>query len=292
MRVAFLGPAGTHTHDALRAAAAGDEIEAVPHASVFDAIAAVESGAADRGFVPLENSIEGAVRSTLDTLAFDADSVAIVGEHDHPIRQSLIAAREIELEDVRAVISHEQASAQCARFLRERLPAADVRAAPSTAEAVRIVSESAEPWAALGAPGAAELYGGVVLVDSASDEADNVTRFAWVAPSGVRAGGDGQWRTTLIFSELGEDHPGALVDALTEFSSREVNLTRLESRPLRRELGRYMFFVDVEGPADDPAVAASIAALRGKAESVRVLGSYPVNAGGVPGVRGPGGDHP
>jgi prephenate dehydratase len=92
------------------------------------------------------------------------------------------------------------------------------------------------------------------------------------------------WRTTLIFSELGADHPGALVDALTEFSSRDVNLTRLESRPLRRELGRYMFFMDIEGPDSQPAVAKAIEALRGKAENVRVIGSYPVNAGGIPGT--------
>jgi prephenate dehydratase len=284
MRVAFLGPAGTNTHDALRAAAGGDAIDEIACSTVHEAIAAVESGDAERAFVPFENSIEGAVRSTLDTLAFEAASVTIAGEYDHSIHHALVAAREIELGDVAVVISHEQASAQCARFLRENLPGIRTRPESSTAEAVRIVAESDEPWAAIGPPAAAELYGAVVLRDEIGDEDDNVTRFVWIAPSDVRPAGDGRWRTTLIFSELGADHPGALVDALTEFSSREVNLTRLESRPLRRELGRYMFFVDIDGPDSEPAVADAIEALRGKAENVRVLGSYPVNAGGVPGT--------
>lgn len=284
MKVAYLGPPGTYTDDALQAAAGAAVIEAVPHASVFDTIAAVELGEADRAFVPFENSIEGAVRATLDTLALDVGSVTIAGEHDHPIHHSLIAGRHLEPSDIEVVISHEQASAQCARYIREYLPRASVRGASSTAEAVRLVTESGEPWAALGGGAAAEQYGGVVLASRVEDEPDNVTRFVWIAPQTVRPEGGGQWRTTLIFSELGEDHPGALVDALTEFSSRAVNLTRLESRPLRRELGRYMFFVDLDGRDADPEVAAAIEALRGKAENVRVLGSYPVNPGGVPGA--------
>ena len=132
-----------------------------------------------------------------------------------------------------------------------------------------------EPWAAIGARAAAELYGGTVLEEGIEDEAANVTRFVWIAPAGAEPRGGGAWKTSLVFAELGEDHPGALVDALREFSSREVNLTRIESRPLRLGLGRYMFFCDLEGAVADDAVAEAIEALRGKAESVRVLGSYP-----------------
>ena len=113
----------------------------------------------------------------------------------------------------------------------------------------------------------------------------SVRTYVWVAPAGtVEQSGEGPWRTTLIFSELGEDHPGALVDALTVFSAGGVNLTRIESRPQRKELGRYMFFVDLEGAAADPAVSDAIAGLRDKAESVRVLGSYPVRTAGIPGA--------
>lgn len=286
MRVAYLGPRGTFTEDALMEAAAGAEVEAVPAASVYAAIVAVEAGEADRAFVPFENSIEGPVRATLDTLAFDAEGVVIVGEHDLSVSQSLIAREDLPLADIETVLSHPQGTAQCARFLRENLPAASVRTVESTAEAVRIVSESDRPWAALGAASAAGLYGCTVLRDGVEDEPDNVTRFVWIAPEGTVPEGGGPWRTTLVFAELGEDKPGALVDALGAFSERGVNLTRIESRPRRRGLGRYMFFIDCEGALDESAVAAAVGDLRRNAESVRILGSYPTASRGVPGLTG------
>jgi prephenate dehydratase len=174
------------------------------------------------------------------------------------------------------VLSHPQPLAQCARFLRESLPRAERRVASSTAEATRLVGESDEPWAAIGARTAADLYGCTILREGIEDEANNVTRFVWIAPAGTEPQPGGAWKTSLVFSELGADHPGALIEALQEFSSRSVNLTRIESRPMRSELGRYMFFCDLEGAESDPAVAEAVAALRTKAESVRVLGSYPV----------------
>lgn len=278
MRIAYLGPTGTFTEDALRGARGeSDDSELLPTATIHDAILAVEQGEADRAFVPFENSIEGSVRSTLDTLAFDAGRVTIVGEHDFAVSAQLIAREPIELARVTAVLSHPQPLAQCARFLREELPGAEARAVSSTAEAVRLVSESGESLAAIGARAAAELYGCAILREGIEDEANNVTRFVWIAPAGTEPGAGAAWKTSLVFSELGEDHPGALVEALQEFSSREVNLTRIESRPLRSELGRYMFFCDLEGRDRDPAVAEAVKALRTKAESVRVLGSYSVD---------------
>ena len=284
MRVAHLGPAGTFSEDALHTAVAGAAIEALPMPTIYDAITAVDEGRAERALVPFENSIEGSVRATLDALTFDAPSVTIVGEHDQPITNSLIARRELELGRIEVVVSHPQASAQCARFIRAELPAAEVRAAPSTAEAVREVAGRDEPWAALGGTTAARIYDCVVLREGVEDDAGNVTRFVWLAPPGVAPRGPGPWKTTLSFSELGADHPGALVEALTEFSSRAVNLTRIESRPLRRGLGRYMFFIDLDGAVADPSVGDAIEALRGKAENVRVLGSYPLDTTGVPGA--------
>lgn len=277
MRIAYLGPAGTFTEDALREAlGAGGGYEPLRTATVHDAILAVERGEADRALVPFENSIEGSVRSTLDALAFDTEGVTIAGEHDFAVRAQLIAREETELGEVTAVLSHPQPLAQCARFLRESLPDAERRSVSSTAEAVRQVAESAEPWAAIGARAAADLYGCAILRENVEDEANNVTRFVWIAPAGTEAGGGEAWKTSLVFSELGEDHPGALVEALQEFSSRAVNLTRIESRPLRSGLGRYMFFCDLEGNVEDQVVAEAIEALRTKAASVRILGSYPV----------------
>ncbi len=276
MRIAYLGPAGTFTEDALHGAVGeGASFEPLRAPTVHDAILAVERGEAERALVPFENSIEGSVRSTLDALAFEAAGVTIVGEHDYTVSAQLIAREPLELARIEAVLSHPQPLAQCARFLRDQLPRAERRSASSTAEAVRLVSESEEPWAAIGARSAAELYGCAILREGVEDEANNVTRFVWIAPAGTEPEAGLTWKTSLVFSELGEDHPGALVDALREFSDRGVNLSRIESRPLRQGLGRYMFFCDLEGALSEAPVADAIEALRGKAESVRILGSYP-----------------
>ncbi len=244
--------------------------------TVHDAILAVEGGEAERALVPFENSIEGSVRSTLDTLAFDTEAVSIVGEYDFRVHAHLIARAGVELKEIAAVLSHPQPLAQCAGFLRKNLPGVERRSVSSTAEAVRMVGESVRPWAAIGARAAADLYGCTVLREGIEDEADNVTRFVWIAPAETEPSGDGPCRTSLVFSELGADHPGALVEALQEFSSRGVNLSRIESRPQRRGLGRYMFFCDLEGAVEDQPVAEALKALRAKAESVRILGSYPI----------------
>jgi prephenate dehydratase len=276
MRIAYLGPAGTFTEDALGEAAPTSDFEPLRTATIHDAILAVERGEADRALVPFENSIEGSVRPTLDALAFEADSVTIVGEHDYAVRAHLIGREQVELSAIEAVLSHQQPLAQCARFLREQLPGVELRSVSSTAAAVRMVAESVRPWAAIGSRAAATLYGCEILREGIQDEADNVTRFVWIAPAGTEPERGEAWKTSLVFSELGEDHPGALVNALGEFSDRDINLTRIESRPLRSGLGRYMFFCDLEGAESDDLVAEAITQLRAKAESVRILGSYPV----------------
>jgi prephenate dehydratase len=276
VRIAYLGPAGTFTEDALHESrGGGSEYEPLRTPTIREAILAVERGEADRALVPVENSIEGSVRTTLDTLAFEAEGVTIVGEHDFAVRAMLIAAETLDLGRIERVLSHPQPLAQCARFLAGNLPEAMQESRDSTAAAVQEVGEAGAPWAAIGARAAAELYGCVILREAIEDEPNNVTRFLWIAPAGTEPSGGGSWKTSLVFSELGEDHPGALVEALREFSSRSVNLTRIESRPLRRELGRYMFFCDLDGALEDERVAGAVEGLRGKAESVRILGSYP-----------------
>jgi prephenate dehydratase len=277
MRIAYLGPAGTFTEDALGEALGEVDFEPLRTDTVFDAILAVTEGRADRALAPYENSIEGSVRGTLDILAFDAPNVSIVGEHDYPVRQHLVTREGVELGQIEAVLSHQQGLAQTARFLRENLPGVELRSVSSTAAAVRMVAESPRPWAAVGSRAAASLYGCQILREGIQDEENNVTRFVWLAPEGTDPAAGDVWKTSLIFSELGDDRPGALVDALAEFSSRGINLSRIESRPQRSELGRYFFFVDLDGKLDEEAVTAAIAALRGKTESVRILGSYPVS---------------
>ena len=278
LRVAFLGPAGTFSEDALRAATARrrDRARSRSRASTRRCSRSPRARR-DRALVPFENAIEGSVRPTLDTLAFEARGVTIAGEHDHPIRHALIARTELELDAIEMVVSHPQPSAQCARFLRQELPGAELRAADSTADAVREVSESERPWAALGAASAAEIYGCVVLRDGIEDEHDNVTRFVWIAPDGVRAAGNGEWRTTLIFSELGADHPGALVDALHRVRGSRGQPGPDRVPPAAHEARPLHVLHRPRRGGHRPVVAEAIGALRGKAENVRVLGSYPIS---------------
>lgn len=278
-RIAYLGPAGTFTEDALREALPAGQYEPLRTATIHEAILAVSEGRADRALAPFENSIEGSIRITLDALALDIPEVEIVGEHDYRVKPLLIGRQRLSLDQIEEVRSHPQPLSQCARYLRQTLPQARLRSTESTAQAVREVSESESPIAALGARSAAELYDCLVLAEATPDAADNVTRFVWIAPHGAHSSqpepdSAERWKTSLVFSELGEDHPGALVAALREFSSRGVNLSRIESRPLRQGLGRYMFFVDTEGGLHEQPVAAAIEALREIAAQVKILGSY------------------
>ncbi|MFZ0087914.1 MAG: prephenate dehydratase domain-containing protein, partial [Solirubrobacteraceae bacterium] len=185
MRTGYFGPEGTYTQEALLADTVGIELETVPLPTIYDTVMAVHEGAVDRALVPIENSLEGSVNATLDALAMETDDVAIVGEVVHPIRHCLIARTELELPDIEAVVSHPQANAQCARFIRTRLAGARVLAGSSTADAVRVVAGHDGPWAALGNRLAAERYGCVVLRGDVEDVADNETRFVWLARAGA-----------------------------------------------------------------------------------------------------------
>jgi prephenate dehydratase len=283
-RVGYFGPEGTYTHEAMLSSSAGTEVEAVPYATIYDTVMAVHERAVDRALVPIENSLEGSVNATLDALAMETEDVAIVGEVVLPIRHCLIARTRVELDQIEVVVSHPQANAQCARFIRTRLPGAQVIATGgSTAEAVRTVAAHDGPWAALGNRLAAERYGCVVLLAGVEDIADNETRFVWLAPAGSAAAGPGAgpagpigpWKTAIVFWGVGSEAPGWLVACLSEFAQRAVNLTRIESRPRKQGLGRYMFFADLEGRDDDPHVSAALAGLRDHVETLRVLGTFP-----------------
>jgi prephenate dehydratase len=183
------------------------------------------------------------------------------------------------LAEIERVLSHPQASAQCTRFLRERLGRAEVVAASSTADAVRLVAESQEPWAALGNRLSAELYGAQILAERVEDTPSNETRFVWLArgTDGLPTAERGPSKTSIVFWGL-PDAPGALVSVLQEFARRAVNLTKIESRPRKQGLGRYVFFADLEGRADDPAVREALNAIAATVESLRVLGCYPTAA--------------
>jgi prephenate dehydratase len=281
MRLGYFGPAGTFTHAALLASPRSRGAEAVPLPSERETILAAASGAVDAALVPIENSIEGGVNATLDTLALDAPGVRIVGEEVLPISHALIARPGVTVDELEAVVSHPQPLGQCRRFLATELPGRRAVAATSTAEAVRTVAESEERWAAIGTVAAAEIHGCAVLREGIEDEHGNVTRFWFVAADsraaelpGFRAAAGG-FKTTLAFHGPGDDSPGWLVRCLSELAFRGLNLSRIESRPLKRALGHYLFVVDLEGREGDPAVDDAIAGLAKHCTEVRVLGSYP-----------------
>jgi prephenate dehydratase len=171
------------------------------------------------------------------------------------------------------VVSHPQAAAKCARFLRERLPDAERVVAPSTADAVLSVRDARVPAVALGSRHAADLYGCRVLVADVEDHPGNATRFVWLARAEDAAGAE-PTKTSIVFWGGGDQSPGWLVDALRELSDRGVNLTRIESRPRRTALGHYMFFADLDGAAARPPVSDALEALRARVEELRILGSY------------------
>jgi prephenate dehydratase len=276
VRVAFLGPEGTFAEEALRVSApAGGEIEEVPYPTVYETVMAVQDGEVDRAVVPIENSLEGSVTATLDALAGEAERVRIAAEVVRPIAHCLAARPGLALEDVRRVISHPQAIAQCAGFLRGRLPRAETGSAPSTADAVRTVAATSEPWAALGPRLAAELYGCAVIEENVEDRPDNSTRFVWLALDGTDLGA-APTKTSVVFWGFNDESPGALVGVLGEFADREINLTKIESRPRRVRLGHYMFFADLEGAVGEVRVDEALAALSTRVQTLKVLGSYPV----------------
>ena len=280
MRVAFLGPEGTFAEEALRASAP-EGVDEVPYATVYETVMAVHHGDVDRAVVPIENSLEGSVTTTLDALAGEAERVRIVAEIVRPIEHCLATRAGLGLDDIRLVVSHPQAIAQCAGFLRERLPDAATASAPSTAEAVRAVASGDDPAAALGPRLAAELYGCEVLAEGVQDAPDNFTRFVWLGPEGAAPAAP-PTKTSIVFWGFSDESPGALVGVLSELADRGVNLTKIESRPRRVRLGHYMFFADLEGSAEERAVSEALRALSERVQTLKVLGSYPVLSAGSP----------
>jgi len=283
-RVGYLGPRGTFSEEALLGAASPQAIEPVALDTVYEAVMAVQEGRLPLALVPIENSIEGPLTVTLDTLASEARQVRIVGELVLGVHHCLIASGERPLEELSAVLSHPQAAGQCAGFLRRELPRARVTASSSTAEAVRLVSEHTEgDWAAIGTRLAADIYGCTVIRERIEDRPDNETRFVWLARSGEATAPASpptpdqqppRRKTSIVFWGPGADSAGWLVRCLDEFARRDINLTKIESRPRRERLGHYMFFADLEGAEQDAGVAEALAGLRELCEEVRVLGSY------------------
>jgi prephenate dehydratase len=280
-RIAYLGPEGTFSEEALLSQPDLAECELVALPTIADVIAACDEGTADASFVPIENLIEGSINLTLDQLIFDVD---------------LLIEREVLLEvhldalirpgtgtDVRRIFSFPAATAQCRHYLRRRFPDAEVLATNSTADAARVLAEDPGSDAiAIAPPLTAKIYGLDLLDHGVEDYGGNVTRFALVGhgPLPVRSGDD---RTTIVCFQRA-DRPGSLAEILARFAARSINLTRIESRPTKRALGEYCFVIEFAGHVTDEIVGDCLRDLHMLTGGLKFLGSYPA-ANGEPDVR-------
>jgi prephenate dehydratase len=269
-RVAFLGPEGTFAAEAAQRAAGEAQRDPLP--TIDEVVEAVRAGRAELGVVPIENSIEGSVNLTLDALAFGPAGVFVRGELTLPISMNLLVAPGTRLADVTVVRSHSHALAQCRRWLATHLPGAALDAATSTAEASRQVAVEGGGVAALGTRGAAERYRLEVLASDIQDHQGNTTRF--VVLGRQMAAPTGADKTSLVVF-FGEDRPGLLLRILDEFALRSINLTKIESRPTKQQLGEYCIFIDCAGHLSEARVGEALRSVHRHVADLRVLGSYP-----------------
>ena len=268
MKIAFQGEPGAYS-EAAALEHWGPDAEPVPCATFDEVFAAVESGACERGLVPIENSIGGSIHRNYDLLL--QHSLHIVAEHYLRVHHCLIAWPGVTLGEVRRVISHPQALAQCERHLRE-LQGVQVEQVYDTAGSVKMIREQGDRTvAAVASRRAAEVYGLEVLVDGMEDDEANFTRFLAIAPQPVTATGD--TKTSLVFTL--HNMPGALFKALSVFALRDIDLTKIESRPMVGKLWEYLFYVDIAGSVADVPVSRALDHLGEYAPLLRVLGSYP-----------------
>jgi len=276
-RIAFLGPVGTYSEQALLGQADLASAVAVPMSSFGEVLRATEDGEVDYAFVAIENAIEGTVNATQDALVFDAD-LFIQREVVLPIHLDLMARPGVTLTDITHVMSYPHALAQCRHFVARELPGATPEAANSTAEAARFVAtsddERARTGAAIGPRRAAEVYGLEILARAIEDHPDNATRFLLITRDLIPAATGHDKSSIVVFQR--SDEPGSLLSILHEFADRGINLTKLESRPTRRGLGDYCFLIDFEGHIEDELVADALRSLRARQADVKFLGSYPI----------------
>jgi len=268
----FLGPPGTFTQEALLQVVDPEQAELVYYPTIEDVIAAVASGEVGRGMVPIENSVEGTVNASIDALGFDTEGLLIEREVILPVRMHLLARPGIKVADVEQVYSMPHATAQCRHWLREHLPNAKIVAANSTAEAAGRVAYEKASAAAIGPNLAAQLFGLEVIARDVTDHAEAETRFVVVGRNATAP--SGRDKTSLVVF-IAEDKPGALREILEEFAERNINLTKLESRPTKRVLGEYCFFIDLEGHQSDELIADALEKLEPRVARLKSLGSYP-----------------
>jgi len=273
--IGFLGPTGTFTEEALNVwinhiGLTTDKYEKVTFLSISDMMNAVGKNI-DVAIVPIENSLEGSVNITVDSFIRGVNAM-IKGEVILPIAQHLLLKKFIPLQEIKEVLSHPQALFQCREFIKEKMPSARLKEVSSTAEAARLVSESDDNIAAIGSKSLSKIYNLTIAAENIQDSANNMTRFYVLSTEDEKV--TGHDKTTVIFST--ENKPGSLFRALKVFAERELNLTKIESRPSRRMLGEYIFLLEIEGHRLQEPLKSALKELELSANFFKILGSYPI----------------
>ncbi len=272
LKIGYLGPKGTFSQEALKKYTGQIDHIAVDFPSIPELLLAVQSKTVDEAVVPIENSIEGAVNVTMDMIAQEVD-LLIKAELVLPVREHLLVKKGTALADIRCVLSHPQPLGQCRRFLTGRLPRAETKAVYSTAAAAEEVARGTGDCAAIGSMTAAEVYGLEIAEKDIQDQDNNHTRF--IAVGRTDAERTGRDRTSVAFST--EDKPGSLYRILDIFNLWDINMSRIESRPAKNRLGRYIFFVDLIGHRDDDDLKDALTMVKKKTSFFKFLGSYPIS---------------
>lgn len=273
--IAFLAPEGTYSDEAARIFAAKmncENPEFVPCASLNDIYDEVERGKYEYGVLPIENSLEGPVTSTLDSFAFRG-GVEIVASTVLNIHHCLLLHPEATLDDITTIASHPQGMGQCRRYLNEHFPTKERISSSSTAESARMTMQN-KSVAGIASKFAGELFGCKLHEADIEDHYGNQTQFVLIARQGHKKPIEGDNIRTSLALFLDADRPGALLMILSEFAYANINLTKIQSRPTKQGLGDYMFFIDIEGDQDDPAIRTALNCLRIKLREVKVLGTY------------------
>lgn len=270
-QLAYLGPAGSYSEQA--ALNYDPQATLLPFTSIPAVVGAVDSGQAEEAIVPIENSLEGSVTFTLDVLVHESE-LFIRYEVVLPIRQCLVAKPGTRTDEIKVIYSHPQSLAQCRSYLDGHFAGVGQIASLSNSAAVQEMHRSESVAAAIASERAATLYGAEVLEHDIQDSSNNLTRFVVLSPSDHPPTGSD--KTSICF-DFGHDAPGILLSVLGEFARRGINLTKIESRPTRLSLGRYIFLVDVEGHREDPVMKEALEGVRAQVSMFKVFGSYPMH---------------
>lgn len=268
-KIAYLGPRGTFTEEA--ALTYDSKAQMIPLPSVAAVGAAIKTGMVEEGVVAIENSIEGSVNDTLDLLIEEA-GILIFKELVLLIEQHLLVKPGTQINEIKVIFSHPQALAQCRKFIEKCFPKAQLVAALSTTAAVEDMMASDQPAAAIGNKRAAEIYGAQIIAQRVQDRFPNLTRFVVLAKKDNEPSGHD--KTSICFS-FDEDRPGLLFSVLKVFAERNINLSKIESRPTKEKLGRYHFLIDLTGHCKDELIADTLNKVREHTSFFRVMGSYP-----------------